>query len=403
LPGLVKITLPFFFFQPDYSSHGINVIFEPKTKTLIMKRLIFINLLLFFSTCLHAQDFFREDFDTGKKYILLANPTVSNIKTVDFLVNKKLLQINPRKVNFVGIYHENQDYDFTETRGFIEKSDLNYFKLHEIKGELNEKQLFKQNSISNDLKFIFQNSVGIFFFGGADIPPTVYGEENSSSVVTEPERHYFETTFLFHLLGGFQNENFTPFLEENPDYVITGFCLGMQTMNVATGGTLIQDIPAEIYGATNDETTLQTEKENLHRNYWQNLSDDPQLMGINFHTIHFSEHPFFTKKVKAGKNSVPLVCSSHHQAAEKLGKGMEITAFSPDGKIIEGLAHSHYPHVFAVQFHPEVPALHENREKRKFHPNDELHTYHEIIGKEGSEFHKKYWKYISKTLKKAGR
>jgi putative glutamine amidotransferase len=368
-----------------------------------MKRLIFINLLLFFSTALFAQNFFREDFDTGKKYILLANPTVNNIETVNFLLHKKLLKINPRKINFVGVYHENQDYDFTETSRFIEKSELNYIKLHEIRGDLEENQLFEQNSISNDLNHIFQNSVGIFFFGGADIPPSVYGEENSLSVVTESERHYFETTFLFHLLGGFQNENFTPYLEENPEYFITGFCLGMQTMNVATGGTLIQDIPAEIYGATNDETTLQTGKENLHRNYWQNLSDDPQLMGINFHTIHFTDHAFFTRKVKAGNKSVPMVCSSHHQAAKKLGKGLEVTAVSPDGKIVEGLAHSQYPHVFAVQFHPEVPALHENREKRKFHPEDEPLTYHEIIGKEGIKFHKKYWNYISKTLKKAGR
>jgi putative glutamine amidotransferase len=368
-----------------------------------MKKLIFINLLLFFSTALFAQNFFREDFDTAKKYILLANPTKNNIETIDFLITKKLLKINARKVNFVGVYHENQDYDFTETRSFIEKNGLNYIKLHEIRGELNETRLFEQNPVSNDLKFIFQNSVGIFFFGGADIPPTVYGEENSLSAVTEAERHYFETTFLFHLLGGFQNESFTPFLETNPEYFITVFCLGMQTMNVATGGTLIQDIPSEIYGATNDETALQTEKENLHRNYWQNISDDPQLMGINFHTIHFTEHPFFTQKVKAGKKSVPKVCSSHHQAAEKLGKGLEVTAVSPDGKIVEGLAHSRYPHVFAVQFHPEVPALHENREKRKFNPDDEPMTYHEIIGKGGSKFHKKYWRYISKTLKKAWR
>ncbi|MCA1758792.1 MAG: hypothetical protein LC658_03400 [Bacteroidales bacterium] len=137
-----------------------------------MKKLIFINLLLFFSTVLFAQNFFREDFDAGKKYILLANPTVNNIETINFLLNKKLLKINPRKVNFVGVYHENQNYDFTETSRFIEKSDLDYFKLHEIRGDLNENQLFEQNSISDDLNNIFQNSVGIFFFGGADIPPS---------------------------------------------------------------------------------------------------------------------------------------------------------------------------------------------------------------------------------------
>jgi putative glutamine amidotransferase len=368
-----------------------------------MKNLTCIFLFIAFAIHLSGQNFFREGFDTKKKYILLANPTATNLETVNFLVNNRLLKTNLKKVHFVGVYSEHQNYDFEKTRNYIDKNGLSHFKLHEFRGDLDENRLFENNVFSEELKFAFQNSVGIFFFGGADIPPSVYGEENSLSVVTESERHYFETTFLFHLLGGFQNENFVSFLEENQEYVVTGFCLGMQTMNVATGGTLIQDIPAEIYGATNDETTLQTEKENLHRNCWQNISDDPQLMGINFHTIRFTEHPFFTRKVKVRKTSNPLICSSHHQAAKKLGKGMEVTAVSPDGKITEALAHSTYPNVFAVQFHPEVPALYENRGKRKFHPDDEPRTYHEIIGKEGLKFHKKFWRYISKTLKKAGK
>jgi putative glutamine amidotransferase len=313
-----------------------------------------------------------------------------------------LLKINPRKINFVGVYHENQDYDFTETSRFIEKSELNYFKLHEIRGDLEENQLFEQNSISNDLNHIFQNSVGIFFFGGADIPPSVYGEENSLSVVTESERHYFETTFLFHLLGGFQNENFTPYLEENPEYFITGFCLGMQTMNVATGGTLIQDIPAEIYGATNDETTLQTGKENLHRNYWQNISDDPQLMGINFHTIHFTDHPFFTRKVKAGKNHPDGLQQSppgSQKAGQRIGSNRRFARRENCGRPCSQPISACICR--AVSPRGACPARKPG--KRKFHPEDEPLTYHEIIGKEGIKFHKKYWNYISKTLKKAGR
>lgn len=368
-----------------------------------MKRAIHILLFIAIALQLSGQNFFRENFDTGKKYILLANPTATNLETVNFLIDKKLLKITLNKFQFVGVYYEHQKSDFEESRKYIEKNGFDHFRLHEFRGNLDENKLFENHIFTDELKFAFQNSVGIIFFGGPDIPPSVYGERNTLSEVTDPERHYFETTFLFHLLGSYRNEAFTPFLEENPRYVVTGFCLGMQTMNVATGGTLIQDIPAEIYGAADDETTLQTEKENLHRNYWQNLSDDPQLMGINFHTIHFTEHPFFTRQVKAGKKSVPMVCSSHHQAAEKLGKGMEVTALSPDGKIVEALANSTYPHVFAVQFHPEVPALYENCGKRKFHPNDEPLTYHEIIGKEGIKFHKKYWKFISKTIKKAGR
>jgi putative glutamine amidotransferase len=146
---------------------------------------------------------------------------------------------------------------------------------------------------------MFDHSSGIFFFGGPDIQPAMYGEPNTLSVVTDPKRHNFEATFLFHLLGRIPERTFYSISGIGyPDYLVTGFCLGLQTMNVATGGTLIQDIPAELYGATTPEATLETGNENLHRNYWQEITDDPQLMGINFHSVRFTEHPFFGKQVK---------------------------------------------------------------------------------------------------------
>jgi len=299
----------------------------------------------------------------------------------------------------VGVYFEDQNYDFAKTKQFIEEKHLSKFHLQAIKGDLNEENLYGKNEISEQLKKVFDNSVGVIFFGGPDIPPAIYGEENTLSVVTDPERHYYEASFLFHLLGGFQDENFKPFLAERPDYLVTGFCLGMQTMNVATGGTLVQDIPAEIYGANNAKETVKLDRNNLHRNYWQELDEDSLLMGINLHPIQFTENDFFGKTVKVKKNETPKILSAHHQAAEKIGKNMEVTALTPDGKIVEGIANKIYPNVFAVQFHPEVAALYENMEALKFAPTDEPKTFHEIIGKEGVRFHKVYWQHISKALK----
>lgn len=361
--------------------------------------------LLLFPLLTFSQDFFREAFDSGKNYILLANPTVDNIETVDFLVKSKLLKLNLKKTIFVGVYYEKQQYDFSKTAEFIQKNNLSQFRLHEFRGDLEEKNLFDTNLFRKEFESVFQNSTAVFFFGGPDIPPSVYGEDNTRSVVTDPQRHFFETTFLFHLLGSYRNDDFMPFLETNPKYFVTGFCLGMQTMNVATGGTLIQDIPSEIYDAPTDEDALKLDRENLHRNYWGKFSDDSQLMRVNFHTIQFaiSKNPFFTQKVKAGRNLNPLVLSNHHQAAEKIGKGFEVTALSADGKIVEGIAHTKYPNVFAVQFHPEAPALYENRAKVKFHPEDEAVTYYEILGRENLKFHKKYWKFISKSLQKSAK
>jgi len=363
-----------------------------------MKKLFFLILALLFLSNAFAQDFFNTEFNKKKRYVILCDPTVNRIKTVEYLTQNKIFDIKARKVKFVGVYFEDQNYDFGQTMDYIEEQHLENYYLHEIKGDINVDDVYRNNEISAQLKQVFDNSVGIIFFGGPDIQPALYDEENTRSIVTDPQRHLYETSFMFHLLGGFQNENFKPFLTERPDYLVTGFCLGMQTMNVSTGGTLVQDIPAEVYSANTPEETVNIGRENLHRNYWQELSDDQQLMGINLHTITFTNHPFFGKAVKVKKRETPRILSSHHQAAEKIGKGLEITALSPDGKVIEGLAHNKYPNVFAVQFHPEVPALYEKMTALKFHPDDEPKSYYEIIGKSSVHFHKKYWSYISKVL-----
>ena len=108
----------------------------------------------------------------------------------------------------------------------------------------------------------------------------------------------------------------------------------------------------------------------------------------------------FTDVIDVPKRWNPRIYSSHHQSAEELGKGMAVTALSPDGKIVEALAHKTYPNVFAVQFHPEVPALYEDMYVRKFHPDDTPMTYNDIIGKQSVKFHEKYWRHISDVLRK---
>ena len=364
-----------------------------------MKRTITLLVTLLFVFSGFSQDFFNTDFDKHKEYIILTNPTVWNIKTIQYLNNALLLDVPTKKMKFVGVYYNEQNYDFGETKKYIEDNNLKNFFLHEIKGELNEDNLFRNNEVSVQLKKVFDNSIGVFFFGGPDIPPEVYEEKNTTSVVTDPERHYFETTFLFHLLGSSRNENFIAYLEDNPNYMVTGFCLGMQTMNIATGGTLFQDIPSEVYGVETPEATVKLERENLHRNYWQKIVKDTLLMGINLHTIKFTDHPFFTKGVNVSKNMEPSVYSSHHQAVDELGKGMVVTAVSSDGKIIEGLAHNKYQNVFAVQFHPEVSALYEDMYLLKFNPEDTPMSYNDIIGKQGVKFHEKYWEFISEILR----
>ena len=344
------------------------------------------------------QDVFPHDVRPGIRVVLVANPTVKNIEIIRFLTGKGIFRVDPGKTRFVGVYHKNQAYDFTKSEAYLREHPDAGFSLYKISGDLPDSLLFGENACTADFRGLFDRSDGILFFGGPDIQPEIYGEENLGSVVTDPGRHSMEISFMFHLLGGSRNPEFRPFLEEKPRYLVTGFCLGMQTMNVATGGTLIQDIPSQVYGKKGPAETLETDRENLHRNYWQETVEDKQIMEINFHTLRFTGHPFFSRQIKAGRRSQPLIYSSHHQSPAKTGTGFEVTALSPDGKIIEGLAHVKYPHVFGAQFHPEVPALYEDRELWKFAPDDEPKSFHRMIGKRSVRFHRKYWRYISACL-----
>ena len=365
-----------------------------------MKKLLitlaFIPLLI----SLSAQDFFREDFSKERDYVIIVNPTEWNIGVVKFLLDKGMLNLDLRKIEIVGVYHSSQEYNFNKSADYISRNGLTSFHLHEVKGILNEDMIYQQNPCSDDFRKIFENSVGIFFFGGADIPPAVYGEENWYSATTDPGRHYFEVSFMFHLIGGARNATYKPLLNEKPEYMVTGFCLGMQSINVAAGGTLYQDIPAQLYDSNTPQTTLLIGRNNLHRNYWQDITKDPDILEPNIHPVKFTDHGFFGKTIKVSPSLRPLVYSHHHQALKDVAPCFEVTALSDDGKVIEGIAHVKYPNVFSVQFHPEVSALYEDRAKVKFAPEDQLTTIHSMLDKQSIKFHKKYWAYISKVIRK---
>ena len=91
---------------------------------------------------------------------------------------------------------------------------------------------------------------------------------------------------------------------------------------------------------------------------------------------------------------------SHHQSVKDVGAGLGGTALSPDGKVIEGLVHKKYPHVFSVQFHPEVPNLYEemNDVKLKFSPDDALETIHNMLDRKSLKFHRQDWAHISSVI-----
>ena len=118
---------------------------------------------------------------------------------------------------------------------------------------------------------------------------------------------------------------------------ILGICYGLQSLNVYCAGSLIQHIPdflpEELRTRVNHEAgkTVAVAHE-------VEVDPDSKLAGI---------------LGRRDKLVVP-VNSSHHQSAERIGKGLRIAARCPDDDIIEaleGTAPDHF--VFAVQWHPE--------------------------------------------------
>lgn len=113
---------------------------------------------------------------------------------------------------------------------------------------------------------------------------------------------------------------------------VFGICRGMQVLNVAFGGDLIQDV---------DNTEIHAYSEQI---------------GDRVHEIKCKEDSFLHKIY--GEKIV--VNSAHHQACGRLGKELKYTSFSLDN-IAESLENEG-KRIFAVQFHPERMSFKNKRE-----------------------------------------
>lgn len=149
---------------------------------------------------------------------------------------------------------------------------------------------------------------GIVFSGGEDVDPSRYGEEVWNETV------YVDS------------------IRDNSDFLlaeaalasgkpILAICRGHQMMNVAMGGSLIQDIPTQV-------------------------PDSLRHGGGAMHKIGVEKDSFLYRLY--GQDSLE-VNSFHHQAVKDPAPGVRVTARAPDG-VIEAYE---APGVIAVQFHPE--------------------------------------------------
>ncbi len=348
-----------------------------------------------------AQDRFFETADQKSDQIRLTilYPTMGII--TDLMELRKLGFIEIENLVVIGVYHAKELTDYQSSIDWAAENNIEWLKFHRLSGEMNRQQLFQKNNLTDEFENIFKKSDGIIFFGGADIPPYIYGERtNLLTEIETPYRSLLETSFIFHLLGGKQDKDFIPLLESDPDFPILGICLGCQSLNVGTGGTLIQDIWSEKYGKKNLEDIISLGKDRWHTNPYRRLYPEEKFISYNMHPIKLLDGKFI-KEFGFSKFDNPVVLSAHHQMPGKLGKGMKVIATSLDGKVIEGLEHQKYANVLGVQFHPESPILYDQTRTYRFEPADKAEiSLLEILEKNppSYEFHQKLWEWFSKKL-----
>ena len=150
---------------------------------------------------------------------------------------------------------------------------------------------------------------GLILTGGGDVAPAQYGQENHGSILIDLERDRAELALAKAYLAAGKP--------------ILGICRGMQVLNVALGGTLVQDLGDDL---NSFHRRVDTDK--VHPIQAQEGSVLRALYGPVFH-----------------------VNSAHHQAADIPGRGVVITAQSEAG-VAEALELPEKP-VLGVQFHPE--------------------------------------------------
>ena len=155
----------------------------------------------------------------------------------------------------------------------------------------------------------------------ADVAPAEYGSVNrGKSAPPDAPRETTDRAILKHA-----------FSEKKP---VLAICYGCQLLNVYLGGTLIQDLREET------DTPIAHTKHDIV----PEPADDP---------IHGATLDGASRLAKIAVGVETQVNSSHHQAVERVGKGLHVTAHAPDGTIeaVEWTGDSNW--VVGVQWHPE--------------------------------------------------
>jgi len=156
---------------------------------------------------------------------------------------------------------------------------------------------------------------GLLLTGGRDLDPKLYGQQRApESQEPNPARDRMEMSLLREAL--------------DRDLPVLAICRGFQLFNVYHGGTLIQHLPGDPHRTKKRPADP---SKPLHE---ISVAPDTRLAAILGHGQH-------------------AVNSRHHQAVDRLGIDIQVSAKSVKDEIIEGLERPDKAFAVAVQWHPE--------------------------------------------------
>lgn len=170
------------------------------------------------------------------------------------------------------------------------------------------------------LRAVYERIDGLLLAGGGDVLPIYYGEEPHERLgTTDPLRDHVEIPLVRWAAA-----------DGKP---ILGICRGIQVLNVALGGTLYQDIEAQI------STTIPHEI-SYNRQDWTYLAHEVRL-DPESRLAHLLGAPNIQTN------------SLHHQSVKDLAPSLQVVGWSPDG-VVEAVEGTNGHFMIGVQCHPEA-------------------------------------------------
>jgi putative glutamine amidotransferase len=163
---------------------------------------------------------------------------------------------------------------------------------------------------------------GLLLSGGVDVDPACFGETPHPKLgEVDDDRDTTELPLIREALA--------------QDMPVFAICRGIQSLNVALGGSLYQDIPS------------QTPSPIHHRQSDIGIPRNQTSHSVQIVPDSRLHHIVGLDEIQTN--------SFHHQALKQVANGLVVTAYAPDD-IIEAVESPAHRYVVAVQFHPEETA-----------------------------------------------